>query len=63
MKTGGAEPRSYIHVMKIINIKHELVEVLWIDDNEVEYIPVSEFISRYGQAKINDYLTNKNLKP
>jgi hypothetical protein len=44
---------------KIININNELVEVLWIDDNEIEYIPMSEFISKYGQAKINNYLTNK----
>jgi len=48
----------YIHGMKIININDELVEVLWIDDNEIEYIPMSEFISKYGQAKINNYLTN-----
>jgi hypothetical protein len=39
--------------MKIININSELVEVLWIDDNEIEYIPVNEFISKYGQAKID----------
>ena len=59
MKRGWSQSRSYIHGMKIININNELVEVLWIDDNEIEYISVSEFISKYGQAKINNYLTNK----
>ena len=59
MERGWAQSRSYIHGMKIININNELVEVLWIDDNEIEYIPMSEFISKYGQAKINNYITNK----
>jgi hypothetical protein len=33
--------------MKILNTTNELVEVLWIDDNEIEFIPVSEFKSKY----------------
>jgi hypothetical protein len=36
--------------MKILNILdvpgNELVEVLWIDDNEIELIPMQEFISK-----------------
>ena len=46
----------YLHGMKIISVNQELVEVLWIDDNEIEYIPVSEFISKYGQAKLNQFI-------
>ena len=42
--------------MKILNILdvpgNELVEVLWIDDNEIELIPMQEFISKYGSEKL-----------
>jgi hypothetical protein len=41
--------------MKIISVNNELVEVMWVDDNEIELIPVDEFISKYGQAKIDEY--------
>jgi hypothetical protein len=27
--------------------------VLWIDDNEIELIPLQEFISKYGVDKLN----------
>ena len=44
--------------MKILNILdvpgNELVEVLWIDDNEIELIPMKEFISKYGVDKLNN---------
>ena len=44
--------------MKILNILdvpgNELVEVLWIDDNEIELIPKQEFISKYGVDKLNN---------
>ena len=44
--------------MKILNILdvpgNELVEVLWIDDNEIELIPMLEFISKYGVDKLNN---------
>ena len=37
--------------MKILNILdvpgNELVEVLWIDDNEIEFIPIEEFKTKY----------------
>jgi hypothetical protein len=56
MERGWAQSRSYIHGMKIISVNQELVEVLWIDDNEIEYIPMSEFISKYGQAKLNQFI-------
>ena len=43
--------------MKILNILdvpgNELVEVLWIDDNEIELITIQEFISKYGVDKLN----------
>ena len=43
--------------MKILNILdvpgNELVEVLWIDDNEIELIPMQEFISKYGVKRLN----------
>lgn len=43
--------------MKILNILdvpgNELVEVLWIDDNEIELIPMQEFINKYGVDKLN----------
>ena len=43
--------------MKILNILdvpgNELVEVLWIDDNEIALIPMQEFISKYGVDKLN----------
>jgi hypothetical protein len=43
--------------MKILNILdvpgNELVEVLWINDNEIELIPIQEFISKYGVEKLN----------
>jgi hypothetical protein len=33
--------------MKVINITSEFVEVLWIDDNEIEFIPIEEFKTKY----------------
>jgi hypothetical protein len=39
--------------MKIIGICSEFVEVLWVDDSEIEYIPIPEFIKRYGIEKFN----------
>jgi hypothetical protein len=43
--------------MKILNILdvpgNELVEVLWIDDNEIELIPLQVFISKYEVDKLN----------
>jgi len=27
--------------------------VLWIDDNEIELIPMQEFISKYGVERLN----------
>ena len=42
--------------MKVLNILdvpgNELVEVLWIDDNEIELIPMQEFINKYGVDKL-----------
>ena len=57
-KRDGARPRPYIHVikltcMRVLNVLNdELVEVMWIDDNEIEYIPIDEFKLRYPHIKI-----------
>ena len=42
-----AQSITYIHGMKILNTTSELVEVLWIDDNEIEFIPINEFKTKY----------------
>lgn len=43
--------------MKIIGVlNNELVEVLWIDDSEIEYIPIQEFIQIYGQEKLTSFI-------
>ncbi len=34
--------------MKILSVNDYFVEVLWIDDNEIEYIPREEFDKKYG---------------
>lgn len=41
--------------MRILNVSNEVVEVMWVDDNEIELIPMDEFISKYGQAKIDAF--------
>ncbi len=39
--------------MKVLNVlNNELVEVMWIDDNEIEYIPIDEFKLRYPHITI-----------
>ena len=38
--------------MRILNVTSELVEVLWIDDNEIEFIPINEFKTKYPKYKI-----------
>ncbi len=40
--------------MKVLNVLNgELVEVMWIDDNEIEYIPINEFKLKYPHIKIS----------
>lgn len=34
--------------MKILKVTKDFVEVLWTDDNEIEYIPYQEFIKKHG---------------
>ena len=39
--------------MKVLGVwNNELVEVMWIDDNEIEYIPIDEFRLRYPHVTI-----------
>jgi hypothetical protein len=39
--------------MKVLNVlNNELVEVLWIDDNEIELIPIDEFRIKYPNHKV-----------
>lgn len=40
--------------MKVLNVSNDLVEVLWIDDSEIEFIPIDEFIKKYGSKKLID---------
>ena len=38
--------------MKVLGVlNNELVEVLWIDDNEISYIPIDEFIKENPEYK------------
>jgi hypothetical protein len=54
----GAKTPTYIYyiklnIMKVLSVwNNELVEVMWIDDNEIEYIPIDEFRLRYPDVKI-----------
>jgi hypothetical protein len=34
--------------MKVLRVFSDFVEVLWVDDNEIEFIPYQEFIDKYG---------------
>ena len=37
---------NFVKILNILDVPgNELVEVLWIDDNEIELIPMQEFIS------------------
>lgn len=38
--------------MKVLSHNKEFVEVLWTDDNETEFIPLDEFIKKYGIDKL-----------
>jgi hypothetical protein len=38
--------------MKILNVTSEFVEVLWIDDNEIEFIPIEEFKIRFPHKQL-----------
>ena len=38
--------------MKVLNFNKDFVEVLWIDDNEIEFIPRDEFEKRYGTSEL-----------
>jgi len=49
---------TYIYYIKLNDMRvlsvwnNELVEVMWVDDNEIEYIPIDEFRLRYPHVKI-----------
>jgi hypothetical protein len=39
--------------MKVLGVlNNELVEVLWLDDNEIELIPIEEFKLKYPHITI-----------
>ena len=42
--------------MKILSIiNNEFVEILWIDNSEIEIIPIQEFIDIHGAAKLKTF--------
>jgi len=53
IKTQHVYLRYKIKRMKVLGVwNNELVEVMWIDDNEIEYIPIDEFKLRYPYVTI-----------
>ena len=38
--------------MKVLRVIDEMVEIFWIDDNEIEFICIDEFIAKYGIEKL-----------
>jgi hypothetical protein len=47
--------------MKVLNVTADLVEVLWADDNEIEYIPYDEFVEKYGVEKLAKFKKNETI--
>jgi hypothetical protein len=42
--------------MKILSIiNNEFVEILWIDDSEIELMPIQEFIDIHGVQKLEAF--------
>jgi hypothetical protein len=42
--------------MKILSIiNNEFVEILWVDDSEIELIPIQEFIDIHGVEKLEAF--------
>lgn len=44
--------------MKILYVHENLVEILWLDNNEIEYISIADFCTRYGVSKLEEFLDN-----
>jgi hypothetical protein len=38
--------------MKVLKVTSDFVEVLWIDDSEIEFIPYQEFVNKYGVQRL-----------
>jgi len=39
--------------MKVLKVIRDFVEFLWVDDNEIEFIPYQEFVNKYGVQRLN----------
>jgi uncharacterized membrane protein len=38
--------------MKVLKVTNDFVEVLWVNDNEIEFIPINEFKIKYPNIKL-----------
>ena len=59
-KGGFVTLLSYIHgiiirVMRVLRVIDDMVEIFWVDDNEIEFVCIDEFITKYGIEKIQKF--------
>ena len=38
--------------MKVLRVIDDMVEIFWIDDNEIEFMCIDTFIAKYGIKKL-----------
>jgi hypothetical protein len=41
--------------MKVLRVIDNMVEIFWIDDNEIEFMCIDAFIAKYGIEKIQKF--------
>ena len=38
--------------MRVLRVIDDMVEIFWIDDNEIEFMCIDAFIAKYGIEKL-----------
>ena len=49
--------------MKVLKVIGDMVEIFWVDDNEIEFMCIDAFIAKYGIEKLPKNCTNKIWLP
>jgi hypothetical protein len=41
--------------MRVLRVIDDMVEIFWVDDNEIEFVCIDEFIAKYGVEKLSKF--------
>ena len=39
--------------MRVLRVIDDMVEIFWVDDNEIEFMCIDKFITKYGIEKLS----------